>query len=91
MAIDDVVVLTTNELYRIVIRSRAEMILHDATNVGHFAYMSIDPTVGTSTPDVDLVVSANLPEALPEPGGLSAAMLAGLTLAALARRAATRH
>lgn len=44
--------------------------------------MFVDPTLGTSMPDVELVVSANLPEALPEPDGFAAA--------ALARRAAAR-
>lgn len=85
--IDEVAVLTTNELYRIIVRSTAEIIFNGTTNVDHFAYMFVDPTLGTETPDVELVASANLPEALPEPGGLAAAV-AALTLAALARRRA---
>ena len=83
--IDEVVVLTTNELYRIIVRSTANINFNGTTNVDHFAYMFVDPTLGTSTPDVELVVSANVPEALPEPDGLAAAALSALALAALAR------
>ena len=89
--IDDVVVLTTNELYRIIVRSTAEIIFNGTTNAEHFAYMFVDPALGTSTPDVELVVSENVPEALPEAGGLAATLVAALTLAALARRRATRR
>lgn len=89
--IDDIVVLTTNELYRIIVRSTAEIVLSGTTNVDHFAYMFVDPSLGTSTPDVELVVSANLPEALPEASGFTAAVIAALTLAALARRDAKRR
>jgi hypothetical protein len=84
--IDEVVVLTTNELYRIIVRSTANINFNGTTNVDHFAYMFVDPSLGTSTPDVELVVSANLPEALPEPEGFAAAALATLTLETLARR-----
>ena len=77
--------LTTNELYRIIVRSTADILFNGTTNVEHFAYMFVDPTLGAETPDVELVVSANLPEALPEPGGLAAA-----AVAALARRGAKR-
>jgi hypothetical protein len=76
--IDDVVVLATNELYRIIIRSTAEIIFGNTTNVEHFAYLFVDPTLGTSTPDVELVVSENLPEALPEAGGRIASLLSAL-------------
>jgi hypothetical protein len=89
--IDEVVVLATNELYRIIVRSTAEIVLNGTTHVDHFAYLFVDPSLGTSTPDVELVVSSNLPEALPEPGGRSAAALAALTLAALARGDAKRR
>jgi len=88
--IDETVVLATNELYRIIVRSTANINFNGTTDVDHFAYMFVDPALGTSTPDVELVVSANLPEALPEPGGLAAAALSALTLAALARRRAGR-
>ncbi len=89
--IDDVVVLTTNELYRIIVRSTAEIIFDGTTDVAHFAYMFVDPALGTSTPDVELVVSENVPEALPEAGQLASTLLATLTLAALARRRAARR
>lgn len=75
--IDDVVVLQTNELYRIIIRSLADVDLLTPPTLDGFAYLFIDPQVSLATKaaDLDLVVSANVPTAIPEPaaGPLAAA------------------
>lgn len=88
--IDDEVVLATNQLYRIVVRSLAGIDIQTPATLSQLAYLIIDPYVALSSPseELELVVSANLPEALPEPSGalLGGAML--LALAALARRRA---
>jgi hypothetical protein len=83
-----VVTLTTNQLYRIVVRSLASIDLRSPPVLEQYSYLFIDPQVGlvSTEADLELVVSQNLPEALPEPGAAPLAAVAALALQALTRR-----
>jgi hypothetical protein len=86
--IDDVVTLATNQLYRIVIRSLSNVDIRTPATLEQYSYMFVDPQLGLveAAPDAELLVSANLPEALPEPSSLLLAGAAWLALGSLARR-----
>jgi hypothetical protein len=86
--IDEVVSLATNQLYRIVIRSLANVDLRSPTSLEQYAYLFIDPTLSLAASGIDaeLVASANLPEAVPEPASGPAAAVAALAFRALVAR-----
>lgn len=88
--IDDEVVLATNQLYRIVVRSLASIDIQTPATMSQLAYAIVDPYLELSAPaaDLDLVVSANLPQAIPEPSSVA---IAGATVLAIAARSRRRN
>lgn len=86
--IDDVVTLATNQLYRIIVRSLSNVDIRTPAALEQYSYMFVDPQLSLveAAPDAELLVSANLPEALPEPSSLLLGGAAGLALGILDRR-----
>jgi hypothetical protein len=66
--IDGVVSLNTNTLYKVIVRSTADLDFNMAASFNQFAYMYMDPTVTSLTPGAEVFISANL--AVPEPASL---------------------
>ena len=81
------VTLDTNQLYRIVVRSLASVDIRTPATLNQYAYLFIDPQLSLIAPtqDAELVVSANLPEAIPEPTSVLLAGAAALAICVLAR------
>lgn len=83
--------LDTNQLYRIVVRSLASIDIQTPATFDQYSYMFVDPQLSLIEPGADaaLVVSSNLPEAIPEPSSAllgGAATFAACALARLGRR-----
>jgi hypothetical protein len=80
--------LATNQLYRINVRSLASIDIQTPATFNQYAYMFVDPLLSLIEPEADaeLVVSPNLPEALPEPGSALLGGAAIFATRALARR-----
>lgn len=80
--IDDMVTLTQNELYRVIVRSIADVRLNNIDAFNLSAYMIVDPAFSSLTEGVDVAVSAGAaPVPLPATAWLlGSALLAGGTL-----------
>ncbi|RPI42013.1 MAG: hypothetical protein EHM59_18850 [Betaproteobacteria bacterium] len=65
--IDEVVTLSTGELYKVIVRSYADIDIHQASSFTEtFAYMYVDPLLTSQTPGTQVFVSPNLAP-VPEP------------------------
>jgi hypothetical protein len=85
--IDGTVMLATNQLYKVIVRSLANVNFYQADTTDQLAYMYIDPKPVLLTAEAELVVSENLPE----PAGALVEGTASLVLARLARAAGRRR
>jgi hypothetical protein len=85
--IDDVVMLNRNELYKVIVRSTADIRLLNVDNVNLSAYMIMDPLFSSETDGVDVFVSAGaMPVPLP-----GTAWLLGAGLMMVGARTRTRR
>jgi hypothetical protein len=85
--IDGTVMLATNQLYKVIVRSLAYVHLYQGDTTDQYAYMYIDPKPTLLTAEAELIVSDNLPE----PAAALMEGTASVVLARLARAAGRRR
>jgi hypothetical protein len=85
--IDGTVMLATNQLYKVIVRSLANVNFYQGDTTDQYAYMYVDPKPVLLTAEAELIVSENLPE----PAGALVEGTASLVLARLARAAGRRR
>ena len=82
VTIDEVVTLDTNELYKVIIRSTANIKFNMVSSFDQYAYMYVDPIITSLTEGAEVAISENAPE----PSAVAATVASLLALAAVAAR-----